>query len=273
MLNAEKSLLAQQGRSTAALNVEFTPVEGKACKKCGKIYPNSNDYFRIYNGGLYHTCKKCLATNKESFTLKITGMVYCTSCLRYLPKSVEFFYKKELQDGYFKGTCINCRKERGSEAVLSSEEKRNKRKERAKKWVDENKDRHIENGRRWKNKNKHLVKLMAIEYDKKPETKQARKAAAKRRYMLNPEKYRSKASESHRRIRKARPLWYDRERIEIRKLYLEASKLGLQVDHIVPINSSLVCGLHCLANLRLLSATENQSKSNRWWPDMPQEIK
>ncbi len=269
MLNAEKSLLAQQGRSTAARNVEFTPVEGKACKKCGKIYPNSNDYFRIARGKLDHTCKKCLATNKESFTLKITGMVYCTSCLRYLPKSVEFFYKKEMQDGCFKGTCINCRKERCSEAVLSSEEKRNKRKERSKKWVNENKDRHRENGRNWKKENKYLVKLMCAEYQSKPESRAVRSLAAKRRYMLDPEKYRSKSSEADRRVRNARPLWYINERIEIRRLYLDASKLGLQVDHIVPINSSLVCGLHCLANLRLLSATENQSKSNRRWPDMP----
>lgn len=41
------------------------------------------------------------------------------------------------------------------------------------------------------------------------------------------------------------------------------------VDHIVPLSSRIVCGLHCAANLRVIPAAINQSKSNRHWPDMP----
>lgn len=44
---------------------------------------------------------------------------------------------------------------------------------------------------------------------------------------------------------------------------------GLHVDHIVPINSPLVCGLHCEANLQVVPAQYNMSKGNRTWPDMP----
>lgn len=39
------------------------------------------------------------------------------------------------------------------------------------------------------------------------------------------------------------------------------------VDHTVPITSALVVGFHCPANLRVVDATENKSKSNRTWPD------
>ena len=77
--------------------------------------------------------------------------------------------------------------------------------------------------------------------------------------------------------RLAVPKWAttELEDFAILELYDKSKRLGeitgkvFHVDHIVPIVSDFVCGLHCLSNLQILESTTNLSKSNRYWPDMP----
>lgn len=66
------------------------------------------------------------------------------------------------------------------------------------------------------------------------------------------------------------PMWANKEHID--SIYYLASinrKVGydVQVDHIVPLQSKLVCGLHCESNLQLLQGSDNMTKGNRHWPD------
>jgi len=59
----------------------------------------------------------------------------------------------------------------------------------------------------------------------------------------------------------ALPKWADRD--AMRQFY-ENRPNGFHVDHIVPLNNPLVCGLHVPANLQYLPAKENMSKYNKF---------
>lgn len=69
----------------------------------------------------------------------------------------------------------------------------------------------------------------------------------------------------------ATPDWADFKKIKL--IYLEAWTLTIEtgekhvVDHIVPLQSPIVCGLHCEFNLRAITYDENDKKSNKHWPD------
>jgi hypothetical protein len=51
---------------------------------------------------------------------------------------------------------------------------------------------------------------------------------------------------------------------QTRQIYRDAVRLGLSVDHIVPLKHRLVCGLHVPWNLQLLPLQENQQKLNKF---------
>jgi hypothetical protein len=46
--------------------------------------------------------------------------------------------------------------------------------------------------------------------------------------------------------------------------------INAEVDHMVPINNPLVCGLHNEYNLQIVTANYNKLKKERYWPEMPE---
>lgn len=103
--------------------------------------------------------------------------------------------------------------------------------------------------------------------------REERSAASARWRAENPDKHAAKEAKRRAAKLKATPPWADTEQIKL--IYRRAQELKEQtgrdwhVDHIVPLKGKTVCGLHCEANLQILSAFDNLSKSARYWPDMP----
>lgn len=71
---------------------------------------------------------------------------------------------------------------------------------------------------------------------------------------------------------KATPAWANQWYINLFYSHAKEEEVRtgkkVHVDHIVPLRSDLVCGLHTEDNLQLLFSEDNIAKSNRVWPDM-----
>lgn len=59
----------------------------------------------------------------------------------------------------------------------------------------------------------------------------------------------------------ALPAWADHDKII--KIYEECG-YGYHVDHIIPLCSNLVCGLHVAENLQIIKGFDNLSKNNKF---------
>ena len=76
-----------------------------------------------------------------------------------------------------------------------------------------------------------------------------------------PDHYRADVSVRRKKLRQATPPWADKA--ALRSVYKEALRLGLTVDHIVPVRGKNVSGLHVPWNLQLLTLSENSRKRNK----------
>ncbi len=100
---------------------------------------------------------------------------------------------------------------------------------------------------------------------------EARKAGVMRWRRENPEKVKgySYACQKKRSKTFDSPL-VEKHKDEIRKIYSDRPE-SMTIDHIVPINHPLVCGLHVPWNLQYLTQPENAKKGNKFpWKDSDQ---
>jgi Na+-translocating ferredoxin:NAD+ oxidoreductase RnfC subunit len=151
------------------------------------------------------------------------------------------------------------------------------------KYRRDNKSRLLVLDKEYKKKNPEKTKAVAKKCREKNRSKyligqrlwaSQNKEKRKQYSQSNLAVYAAHAAKRRAKMKNATPLWFEEDAIE--KLYGLAQEMTVEmgeeyhVDHIVPLQSEIVCGLHCLANLQILRGCENISKGNRHWPDMPE---
>ena len=121
---------------------------------------------------------------------------------------------------------------------------------------------------RWRNANlEHCLEMERARRKRNPEIQ---RAACRKWFAEHPAERNQYKSARRVTERKAIPGWSEKQLIKV--VYQKAKQLGMTVDHVVPLKSELVCGLHVWSNLQLLDRAMNTSKHNRYWPDMPEEV-
>lgn len=118
--------------------------------------------------------------------------------------------------------------------------------------------------RQWNEKNKERVSLKWVAWN---EANPGARDIARKSYAQRNKARLSKISAARqKRAKIATPPWADTNCIED---FYEACPDGCEVDHIIPVTHSRVCGLHVPWNLQYLTQQDNRAKWNFFVPGEP----
>lgn len=215
-------------------------------------------------------CLKCKIEHEDSNFRKKSaskdGLApWCTPCL----KAYEAFKKDVYKPTRDKYRTENKDRESAQKKIYRAENAESI-KAKNKEYRDKNKNREYARKLAWKEQNIERVKAVDKEYRLLNKDKTFIRQVTWR--AANKDKCNAHGAKRRAQKFNATPPWTDLNVIQT--FYTEAHCLtkatGIthHVDHIVPLISDRVCGLHVPYNLRVIPALENLSKSNSWWPDM-----
>lgn len=156
-------------------------------------------------------------------------------------------------------------------AYRKTEASREAQRRGATKYYQNNKEKCIKASLDYATRNKDKLRAAA----RKWQEKNKEHIAQRRRRWLKEKPHLLRATEARRRAaeKKALASWANNffisEIYHLAKLRSDLTGVKHCVDHIVPLQSRKVCGLHVEHNLRVIPLVSNSSKGNRVWPDMP----
>lgn len=172
------------------------------------------------------------------------AMKICTQCGQAFPATTEFFAPENRNKSGLHPWCRPCKRARNKIATQNyyknNPDYKPNRSEAGKEVIKQV-------NKAYRDKHSEILKLKARIYKLEHYTQT----------LINTKAY-------DKRVRKA-TLKDTESRKEIRAIYA-ACPTGYHVDHIIPLNSELVCGLHVPQNLQYLPAKDNERKGNKFTP-------
>lgn len=211
----------------------------KTCYACHQEKPLS-EYYKAkgYRDGHHNMCKCCelaYAKNRR----KVEGV----------PEAQRLSAAKWRANNPERAREVS----RKSAAKLRSENPEKFRERDRNKVIDPSKRKII--NQRYYERNKEKIAARNKDYNSRnPHCQSSRKA-------------RRRAAEFNAKVSWAND-FFIKEIYHLAKTRSKVTGFSWHVDHIVPLNSKVVCGLHVESNLQVIPAKQNASKSNLFWPDM-----
>lgn len=193
-------------------------------------------------------------------------MTLCNNCGVDKPESS--FHKDKSKPAGRHGICKECRclKAKGYRKRFAD-----KLREVERRRSEARKPQKLDYNKRYYQANRDAIISQVKEY--RAHNSGAIKVAIRRWQQRNRAKVNATCAFRHAAKLRAIPAWANKffmeEAYALAKLREKCTGIKWHVDHIVPLQSRIVCGLHCEQNLRVIPAVENLSKHNRYWPDMP----
>lgn len=187
-------------------------------------------------------------------------LITCSKCRQ--EKGVELFSTQRSAPNGKQSKCKECAKQIRKEWSAVNPKKqaardanryqRNKKvlDEKNKEWVASNPEKRKEHARAYVARNPDKIKAIGQKWSRENKPRLRVRYAKRRAIKLQ-----------------ATPAWANELAISL--IYKEADRLSKttnvihEVDHMVPLQSPLVCGLHWEGNLQILTRGANRSKSNK----------
>ncbi len=216
------------------------------------------------------------------------GMKRCSGCRKVLPLS-SFYRRPDRGPHAVKAKCIECCTQADQLAwTNATTDEKARWLEMGRQWKRENQERNRATKRAWvaahpERAAAHSRKAARKIYARDPGSRIAASLASRAK---KPEAYKAynarwrrenaaRCRAKYKRYMAAKagavPKWandfFMQEAYELAQLRQRATGISWHVDHIVPLQSKFVCGLHVHDNLRVIPGVLNLSKSNRYWPD------
>ena len=195
-------------------------------------------------------------------------------------KTAEFFHKRTRAADGRQSRCKECAcrtaREWGAKNKGYVAEKNRERylrtqqvvAERSRAWVAAHPERALAFGRKYREANPDKERARARRY--REAHREAARAYRVEYFAKNPGLRNTWDARRRAQEKRAMPCWANEffiaEAYHLAQLREQHTGFGWHVDHVIPLQNPLVCGLHVENNLQVIPATENWKKSNSFSP-------